>query len=83
MGGGVSVVYRCGWVGGGGGGVIRPSWLFTRHCHYRIKQLPAAAPLQADSETAVLHSASEIQETIISTSCYDFKNKGGVRTDEP
>lgn len=40
------------------------SWLFTRHCHYLIKQLPAAAPPQADSETAVFQSASTIHEKI-------------------
>ena len=33
-------------------GIVISSWLFTRHCHYLINQLPAAAPPQAHRGTA-------------------------------
>lgn len=64
---------------GEGGG--DSSWLFTRHCHYLIKQLPATAPLQADGETAAHRSASISQKTTKTTSGFDLKHKSGMGMD--
>lgn len=51
------------------------SWLFTRHCHYLIKRLPAAAPLQADNGNCSCPTSVNTEETVKQTSCLHFKNK--------